>query len=88
MVTIMSFANGLCSFLGSPKGLPYRLVYAHENLIVFCGTPRVSLRLGHAHVLTVHRTVIHYARAASLRRPLQDITTSIFYFLLEQSKNV
>ena len=27
---------------------------------------RVSLRLGHAHVLTVHRTVIHYAHAASL----------------------
>ena len=33
----------------------------------------VSLRLGHAHVLTVHRTVIHYARVASLRRPLQKI---------------
>ena len=29
----------------------------------------VSLRLGHARVLTVHRTVIHYARAASLPRP-------------------
>ena len=28
------------------------------------------MRLGHAHVLTVHRTVIHYVRAASLRRPL------------------
>ena len=28
--------------------------------------PSVSLRLGHARVLTVHRTVIHYARAASL----------------------
>ena len=30
-----------------------------------------SLRLGHARVLTTHRVVIHYARAASLRRPLQ-----------------
>ena len=28
--------------------------------------PPVSLRLGHARVLTVHRTVIHYAHAASL----------------------
>ena len=44
MVTIMSFANGLCSFLGSPKGLPYRLVYTHEKLIVFCGTtPVISI---------------------------------------------
>ena len=46
MVTIMSFANGLCSFLGSPKGLPYRLVYTHEKLIVFCGTPRTSSPTG------------------------------------------
>ena len=30
------------------------------------------LRFGHAHVLTVHRTVIHSARAASLR-PLQKL---------------
>ena len=30
-----------------------------------------SLRLGHARVLTPHRGVIHYARAALLRRPLQ-----------------
>ena len=30
-----------------------------------------SLRLGHAPVLTPHRGVIHYARAALLRRPLQ-----------------
>ena len=37
------------------------------------GMSRVSLRLGHAHVLTVHRTVIHYARAASLRHPLPQI---------------
>ena len=29
-----------------------------------------SLRLGHTRVLTVHRTVIHCARAASLRHPL------------------
>ena len=28
---------------------------------------QVSLRLGHAPALTVHRTVIHYRRAASLR---------------------
>ena len=28
--------------------------------------PLVSLRLGHARVLIVHRTIIHYARAASL----------------------
>ena len=32
-----------------------------------------SLRLGHAPVLTPHRGVIHYARAALLRRPLQSI---------------
>ena len=37
--------------------------------IVRGGASRFSLRLGHAHVLTVHRTVIHYVRAASLRRP-------------------
>ena len=37
--------------------------------------PRFSLRLGHARVLTVHRTVIHFARAASLRHPLQEILT-------------
>ena len=30
------------------------------------GSWRVSLRLGHAHVLTVHRTVIHCVRAAPL----------------------
>ena len=30
-----------------------------------------SLRLGHTRVLTSHCDVIHYARAASLRRPLQ-----------------
>ena len=30
-----------------------------------------SLRLGHTRVLTSHRDVIHYARAASLRRPLR-----------------
>ena len=33
------------------------------------------MRLGHARVLTVHRTVIHFARAASLRHPLQEILT-------------
>ena len=40
-------------------------------IIVRGGTPRmVSLRLGLAHVLTVHWTVIHCVRAALLR-PLQ-----------------
>ena len=32
-----------------------------------------SLRLGHARVLTSHRDVIHFAHAASLRRPLQKL---------------
>ena len=36
------------------------------------GASRFSLRLGHAHVLTVHWTVIHCVRATSLRRPLQS----------------
>ena len=34
------------------------------------GSPGLSLRLGHARGLTVHRTVIQDPRAASLRRPL------------------
>ena len=37
----------------------------------FARSPRVSLRLGRAHVLTTHCVVIHYARVATLRRPLQ-----------------
>ena len=37
------------------------------------GTPRVSLRLGRAHVLTTHCVVIHYARVATLRLSLQSI---------------
>ena len=46
----------------------------------------VSLRLGHAHVLTVHRTVIHYAHAATLRRPLQEITKIKANLLLASGK--
>ena len=37
----------------------------------FYGPSGVSLRLGHARVLTTPRVVIHCARAAPLRRPLQ-----------------
>ena len=44
-----------------------------QNDIFIDGTPRVSLRLGRALVLTTHRVVIHYARVATLRRSLQSI---------------
>ena len=37
----------------------------------------VSLRLGLAHVLTVHPTVIHCVRATSLRRPYKSCFESI-----------
>ena len=36
------------------------------HLIHRCAVPLFSLRLGHARVLIVPRTIIHYARAASL----------------------
>ena len=49
------------------------VVRAKDNNIFINGTPRVSLRLGRAHVLTTHCVVIHYARVATLRRPLQSI---------------
>ncbi len=55
-----------------PVGEAFRLpflcaicVWARGLLPPLSRSP-VSLRLGHARVLTVHRTVIHYARAASL----------------------
>ena len=43
-------------------------------------TVEFSLRLGHARVLTPHRGVIHCARAASLRRPLQTIRFFSLFF--------
>ena len=36
------------------------------------GTPRVSLRLGRAHVPATRCVAFHYARVATLRRPLQS----------------
>ena len=36
------------------------------STVTALGRGRVSLRLGHARVLTTHRVVIHYAHAASL----------------------
>ena len=61
---------GMRSFSGAPRHSPTGWFFIYGNLFVF-GPSRVSLRLGHAHVLTVHRTVIHCARAASLRQSLQ-----------------
>ena len=45
------------------------------------GTPRVSLRLGRALVLTPHRVVIHYARVATLRRPLQSLSYALKFIV-------
>ena len=50
------------------------------RLFFLLGPSRVSLRLGHARVLTTHSVVIHYARAASLRRSLQLIGNNIMDF--------
>ena len=43
--------------------------------------PAVSLRLGHATALTVHRTVIHYRSAASLPQGEAFLTTHPTLFL-------
>ena len=42
------------------------VILQRKQLSERIGSRRVSLRLGHAHVLTAHRAVIHSARAASL----------------------
>ena len=56
------------------------VVRAKDNDIFINGTPRVSLRLGRALVLTTHRVVIHYARVATLRLPLR--VCAIFVILV------
>ena len=69
-----------------PPLIIYRLLTNHlilqkstKSAVGDLGLLRFSLRLGHARVLTVHRTVIHYARAAPLRHPLpKPLHSSLF----------
>ena len=61
-----------CRLLRDDRLIVYLLICVRHR-----GRPRFSLRLGHARVLTVHRTVIHCARAAPLRHPLQKIIKSL-----------
>ena len=58
-----SVGRGANGFLSSPFS---------GGMCFLLRTVVVSLRLGHARVLTVPRTVIHCARAASLRLSLQE----------------
>ena len=68
---------------GRSKPLPYRRMIIDKIPVLIMGIPpifwywflncrdRLSLRFGHARPLTPHCGIIHYPRAASLRRPLQ-----------------
>jgi len=48
------------------------VIFQRKQLSERAGSWWVSLRLGHAHVLTAHRAVIHSARAASLPTRLRE----------------
>ena len=62
---------------------PYNVQYCLRKPIPLrrLTAPPVSLRLGHARVLTVHRTVIHYAHAASLPEGRGLRSPQTHYFL-------
>ena len=62
------------------------LVQNRLNVETICGNVALAgdglLRFGHAHVLTSHCDVIHYARAASLR-PRRPVKHHIIAFVLK-----
>ena len=71
------YLQGCCiSYYNIPPSLSEG---AKGDIEIKNGTPRVSLRLGRALVLTTHCVVIHYARVATLRRPLQDLISDLNY---------
>ena len=70
------YINQLNNFYNDLSVESYVIMPNHIHILLWVkgnenGPSRVSLRFGHARVLTPHRGVIHYAPAASLRRSLQ-----------------
>ena len=66
-----AFMRDMRSFSGCRGRHPLQIWIQCKQLSERPGSRWVSLRLGHVRVLTVHRTVIHYAHAASLPTSLR-----------------